>query len=516
MLTTGCAQPVSTGYGPGMDVVIALDAGTTSIRSVAFDEQGTVVATARQELPQHFPGRGRVEHDAAVIWDLAEATLAEVAETVRASGGTVQALGITNQRETAVAWDRSTGSVLHPAIVWQDRRTAGRCDALREAGHLDLVRKRTGLVLDPYFSATKWAWMLEEGGVPRGPALALGTVDSWLVWQLTGGGAFVTDVTNASRSLCLDISDASWSAELCDLFGVPIEALAEVRPSAGRLGEVGPHVAGGALAGVPISGVAGDQQAALFGQGCFAPGDTKSTYGTGTFVLMNAGRTPPAPVEGLLTTIAWDLGGGLEYALEGAVFATGATIQWLRDGLEIIPDAASTGALAASIVTTDGVYIVPAFTGLGSPWWDPYARGTVVGITRGSGRAHFARAAVEAMAYQTRDVVDAMRAAADHPLATLAADGGAAVMDLLLQLQADQLRCPVVRRATTEVTALGAALLAGIAEGVWAGREEVRTLLADEAVFEPRASAGKANADYAGWLRAVERARGWEVLAAEA
>jgi glycerol kinase len=495
-----------------MEAVIALDAGTTSIRAVAFDELGSVVATSRAELPQHFPGRGLVEHDPAVIWTLADEALAEVAATVRAAGGQVRALGITNQRETAVAFDRSSGAVLHPAIVWQDRRTAGRCDALREAGHLDLVRERTGLVLDPYFSATKWAWMLEEGGVSRDGALALGTVDSWLVWNLTGG-AFVTDVSNASRTLCLDIRDGAWSEELCDLFGAPISALAEVRPSCGRLGVVGPHVAGGALAGVPVSGVAGDQQAALFGQGCLTAGDTKATYGTGTFVLMNAGGSPPAPVEGLLTTIAWDLGehgAGLQYALAGAIFATGATIQWLRDGLEIIPDAASTGPLAASIAGTDGVYIVPAFTGLGSPWWDPYARGAIVGITRGSGRAHLARAAVESMAYQTRDVVDAMRAGVEHPLAGLAADGGAAVMDLLLQLQADQLRCPVVRRATTEVTALGAAFLAGIAEGVWSGGEEVRSLLADDAVFEPKSSQAKADADYRGWLRAVERARGWE------
>jgi glycerol kinase len=503
-----------------MDAVIALDAGTTSVRAVAFDERGSVLATARVELPQHFPGPGMVEHDPVRIWSLAEATLADVAEQVRDAGAAVRAIGITNQRETAVAWDRASGSVLHPAIVWQDRRTAGRCDALREAGHLPLVRDRTGLVLDPYFSATKWAWMLEEGGVRPGGDLALGTVDSWLVWNLTGGvddpagAVHVTEVSNASRTLCLDIHAGTWSEELCDLFGVPLEALPEVRPSCGPFGTVSSHVAGGALAGVPIAGVAGDQQAALFGQGCHAPGETKATYGTGTFVLMHVGSAPPPPVQGLLTTVAWDLGHGLEYALEGAVFATGATVQWLRDGLEIIPEAAATGPLAASIPSTEGVYVVPAFSGLGSPWWDPYARGAVVGVTRGSGRAHLARAAVEAMAYQTRDVVDAMRSAGDRPVAALAADGGAAVMDLLLQLQADQLRCPVVRRTTTEVTALGAAFLAGIAEGLWSGPEEVRSLLTDDATFEPRGSGGKADADYRGWLRAVERARGWETVAA--
>jgi glycerol kinase len=497
-----------------MDAVIALDAGTTSVRAVAFDERGAVVATAREELAQHFPGRGLVEHDPARIWALTETVLADVVAALREADGEVRALGITNQRETAVAWNRADGTILHPAIVWQDRRTAERCDALREAGHLPFVRERTGLVLDPYFSATKWAWMLEHGGVERSGDLALGTVDSWVVWNLTAGDSFVTDVSNASRTSCLDIHTGRWSEELCDLFAVPIEALPEVRPSCGRLGTVSKHASGGVLAGVPISGLAGDQQAALFGQGCFQPGETKATYGTGTFVLMNVGRTPPPPVQGLLTTIAWDLGEGREYALEGAIFATGATIQWLRDGLEIIPDPASAGPLAASVPSTEGVYIVPAFAGLGSPWWDPYARGALLGVTRGSGRAHLARAAVEAAAYQTRDVVEAMRSAGDRPVRALAADGGAAVMDLLLQLQADQLRCPVVRRTTTEVTALGAAFLAGIAEGVWSGPDEVRSLLKDDAVFEPVASAAKADTDYGGWLRAVERARHWETVAA--
>jgi glycerol kinase len=498
-----------------MDAVIALDAGTTSVRAVAFDEQGRVLASSQHELTQYFPQPGLVEHDAAEIWRLAETTLVDVAATLDAAGARILALGLTNQRETAVAWDRSSGRLLHRAIVWQDRRTADRCRQLADAGHLPLVRERTGLVLDPYFSATKWAYMLEEGGVADGDDLALGTVDSWLVWNLTdgaSGGELATDVSNASRTLCLDIRDRRWSAELCDLFGVPIHALPEVRPSSARIGVVAPSVAGGALAGVPVSGVAGDQQAALFGQCCFAPGETKVTYGTGTFVLMNAGPELPAPVEGLLTTVAWELGEGegeTDYALEGAVFSTGATLQWLRDGLEIIPDVRATEPLASSIASTEGVYIVPAFVGLGSPWWDPDARGTIVGITRGSGRAHLARAAVEAIAYQTRDVVEAMRAVAAHRPATIAADGGAAVMNLLLQLQADQLRCQVVRRTTTELTALGAAFLAGLAEGVWSGRDELRGLLADDAAFEPVATQIKADTDYKGWLRAVERARAW-------
>jgi glycerol kinase len=510
-----------------MDAIIALDAGTTSVRALAFDERARIVASAQRDLTQYFPAPGWVEHDPAEIWDLAQLVLGDVATTLSRAGTTVRTIGVTNQRETAVAWDRGDGAVLHSAIVWQDRRTAARCDTLREAGHLPLVRQRTGLVLDPYFSATKWAYMLDEGGVAGPGDLALGTVDSWLVWNLTGGagaggntpGTFCTDVTNASRTSCLDIASATWSPELCELFGVPLEALPAVQASCGRFGVVAPGVAGGALAGVPVSGVAGDQQAALFGQGCLSPGDTKVTYGTGTFVLMNVGTTMPAPVEGLLTTIAWDLGdgAGLVYALEGAVFVTGATVQWLRDELEVISSTAEAGVLAASIPDTEGVYLVPAFAGLGSPWWDPHARGTIVGLTRGVGRAHLARAAVEAMAYQTRDVVDAMRAgAADGPgavatPATIAVDGGAAVLDVLLQMQADQLRCRVVRRQTTEVTALGAALLAGIAEGLWAGPDSIRDLLADDAAFEPVMSVPRADSLHRGWLGAVERARGWDL-----
>ncbi|HTT87615.1 MAG TPA: FGGY-family carbohydrate kinase, partial [Acidimicrobiales bacterium] len=404
------------------------------------------------------------------------------------------------------------------AIVWQDRRTARRCDELRQAGHLPYVRDRTGLVLDPYFSATKMAWLLGDGGVRSTDDLVLGTVDSWCIWNLTGGtdgGQVLTDATNAGRTLLYDIRTREWSESLGELFGVPLRALPEVRPSCGRFGTVAGELAGGGspLAGVPVSGVAGDQQAALFGQACFTPGMAKVTYGTGSFVLANVGATCPPPAEGLLTTVAWDLGarGGdspVAYALEGAVFVTGAAIQWLRDGLGLIAEAADVGALAERVGSTEGVYLVPAFTGLGSPWWDPYARGTITGITRGSGAAQIARAVVEAIAYQVRDVVDAMGAAGGD-VTDLRVDGGASVMDLLLQLQADQLQRPVSRPTTTETTALGAAWLAGLAEGVWGSLEELAGAWSLERAFAPAASKVAADSAHAGWRRAVERSRGW-------
>jgi glycerol kinase len=392
------------------------------------------------------------------------------------------------------------------------------CDRLRAEGHLELVRRRTGLVLDPYFSGTKMGWLLSNGGVEVDDELVLGTVDAWVAWNLTGGahgGVLVTDASNASRTLLYDIGERAWSEELGRLFGVPIGALPEVVPSCGQVG----RLAGAwteavpSLAGIPVSGMAGDQQAALFGQACFSPGMAKATYGTGTFVLANVGDSVPAPPEGLLTTVAWDLGehGGdapVAYALEGAVFSTGAAIQWLRDGLGIIADAAETGPLAESVPSSEGVFFVPAFTGMGSPWWDPYARGTVTGLSRGLGRAHLARAVVEAMALQVRDVVDAMRAAGSA-VETLRVDGGAAVMDLLLQLQADQVRVPVCRAATTEATALGAAMLAGLAEGLWTSLDALSSVWALDRSFEPRGSAVAADALHAGWHAAVERAAGW-------
>jgi glycerol kinase len=486
--------------------VIAIDAGTTGVRSRAvFLDDRPAVASYR-EFTQQFPRPGWVEHDATEIWDAVVATLNDVVDGVGRDH--VAAIGITNQRETVVAWDRTSGEPYGTAIVWQDRRTAARCDELAAAGHLDLVRSRTGLVLDPYFSGTKFEWLLRERDIPHGPQLALGTIDSWLIWNLTGGREHVTDVTNASRTLLFDIVRRCWSDELCDLLHVPIEALPEVRPSSGRFGRTSDDC--GVPAGIPVSGVAGDQQAALFGQACFEPGMAKNTYGTGSFVLLNVGATCPSPTEGMLTTIAWELADGtVAYALEGAIFVTGAAIQWLRDGINIIDDATETGPLAASVPDSGGVFVVPAFTGLGSPWWDPYARGTIVGITRGTTRAHITRAVVESMTYQTRDVVDAMVAASGTPIIDLRVDGGASVMDLMLQMQADQLGVTVHRPADQETTALGAAFLAGLAEGVWPDLDAIQATWQLEATFEPEPDRTVADLAHAQWLRAVERSRGW-------
>jgi glycerol kinase len=489
-----------------MAVVVAIDAGTTGVRAVAVGDTGVPVSMAYREFPQYFPRPGWVEHDADEIWDAVRGTVAEV---VGGLDQPVAAIGITNQRETVVVWDRATGRPRHRAIVWQDRRTAARCDRLVEAGHQDLIRSTTGLVLDPYFSGTKLEWLLTEGGVDADPDLAFGTVDAWIIWQLTGGAVHATDPSNASRTLLYDISRMQWSDRLADLLGIPPACLPEVRPTSGRFGVTAGGVVPGLPAGVAISGVAGDQQAALFGQACFSPGMTKNTYGTGSFVLMNVGDTLPEPIEGLLTSIAWVLErpAVTTYALEGAIFVTGAAVQWLRDGLGIIADAAETEGLAASIDDSEGVYLVPAFTGLGSPWWDPYARGTIVGLTRGSGRAHLARAVVEAMAYQTRDVVEAMTAASGHVVTSLRADGGASAMGLLLQLQADQLGVPVARPRFTETTAVGAAYLAGLAEGVWGSLDELSSQWAAEVELTPKANG---DAKYEMWRRAVERSRGWE------
>ena len=492
-------------YGSGMAVVVSIDAGTTGVRAFAVGRDGTPLLSAYREFPQYFPRPGWVEHDPEEIWRAVEGTLTEVAEALYQP---VVAIGITDQRETVVAWDARTGDPLHRAIVWQDRRTAEVCDDLAAEGHLDLVRARTGLVLDPYFSGTKMAWLLGPGGVDGGPHLRFGTIDSWLIHRLTGGRVHATDTTNASRTMLFDIDTLSWSDELCELLGVPLESLPEVRPSSGRFGVTSPACPLGA--GIPISGVAGDQQAALFGQACLSPGMTKNTYGTGSFVLMNVGQTPPDPVDGLLTTIAWTLGDGTTtYALEGAIFVTGAAIQWLRDGLGIIADAAETGPLAGSVPDTGGVYFVPALTGLGSPWWDPYARGTVLGITRGTSRAHLARATVESMAYQTRDVVTAMERAGGVAVTSLRVDGGASVMDLLLQFQADQLGVEVSRPRFTDTTALGSAFLAGLAEGFWDSLDDVASAWQLDTTYTPEMDPTVADLGHAGWLRAVERSRGW-------
>lgn len=486
--------------------VVAIDAGTTGVRSRAVFADGRPAVAAYREFQQHYPEPGWVEHDASEIWRAAADTLSQVVAIVGQSN--VAAIGITNQRETVLAWNRSTGEPYGTAIVWQDRRTASRCDQLAAEGRLALIRERTGLVLDPYFSGTKAAWLLTNRDIPVDDDLAIGTIDSWLIWNLTGGQRFVTDVTNASRTMLCDIRTCTWDAELCELLGVPIAALADIVPSSGRIGLT--SGARGAPEGIAVSGIAGDQQAALFGQACVQPGMAKNTYGTGSFVLMNVGETCPPPTDGMLTTVAWRLADGTtHYALEGSIFATGAAVQWLRDGLQIIDDAAQTGPLAASVPDTGGVYVVPAFAGLGSPWWDPYARGTIVGITRGTGRAEIARAVVEAMAYQTRDVVDAMTIASGTPLVELRVDGGASMMDLLCQFQADQLGVTVLRPADQETTALGAAFLAGLAEGVWASVDEVGAQWALESTFSPTADRATADAQHAQWLRALDRSRDW-------
>jgi glycerol kinase len=518
-------------------VTVAVDAGTTGVRALVVDERARVVDLAYRELTQHFPRPGWVEHDPAEIWSSVQATLGEVAGRLAEHDQAVSALGVTNQRETVVAWDRHTGRPLHRAIVWQDRRTAADCRALAEAGHLAMVRRRTGLVLDPYFSATKMRWLLREGEVRLDPALALGTVDAWVLWNLTGGpegGVFATDVTNASRTMLYDIVERRWSAELCELFGIPESVLPRVCPSSGRFGTVGSSALGegSPLVGAPVAAMAGDQHAALFGQACFEKGMTKVTVGTGSFVLMNAGPACPAPVEGLLTTVAWDLGavgpgagsaqsgdepagegepadeGGFAYALEGSVFASGAGAQWLRDGLGLFEDMAELEPLADSVASTEGVVVVPAFTGLGSPHWDPEARGTIVGLSRGTGRAELARAMVEAMAFQVRDVLDAMAATGTAP-SLARVDGGASVMVLLLQAMADQTGVEVLRPVSTESTAIGVATMAGLAEGIWGSLAELADLWTCDTAHRPVLPRASADAAHGAWLRALDRSRGW-------
>jgi glycerol kinase len=493
-----------------MGVVLTIDAGTTGVRAMAVGEDGAPKRTVYREFPQYFPRPGWVEHDAAEIWEALSGVIGELMSQLDELGESIAAIGITNQRETTVIWDRSTGKPLSRAIVWQDRRTTADCAALREAGHLQLIRERTGLVLDPYFSATKLGWLLREGGVEPGSNVAFGTVDSWVVWCLTGGAVHATDHSNASRTLLLDINKLTWDPELCDLFGVPTSVLPDLFPSSGRIGTTAADAVPGLPAGIPISGCAGDQQAALFGQACFAAGMTKNTYGTGSFVLMNIGAQVPPPAEGLLTTVAWT---GVDprpvYALEGSIFVTGAAIQWLRDQLGVISEAAEIGPLAESVTDTGGAYFVPAFTGLGSPWWDPNARGTLVGLSRGIGRAQLARAAVEAMAFQTRDVVESMSGATGTPVAELRVDGGASVMDFLLQFQSDLLGVPVVRAAVSDTTALGAALLAGLAEGVWASTDDIARAWRSDRTAVPGEAVVIADAGYQVWKRAVERSRGW-------
>jgi glycerol kinase len=491
--------------------VLALDQGTTSSRSILFDHAGGVVAVAQREFTQHFPNSGWVEHDAEEIWATQAATIAEVLARARATAADVAAVGITNQRETTVLWDRTTGRPVAPAIVWQDRRTADACARLKAAGHEPEVARRTGLLLDPYFSGTKLAWLLDSDPSLRGRAergeLAFGTIDSWLAWKLSGGTQHLTDASNASRTLLLNIGNGEWDEHMLGLLRIPRAVLPRVVPSSLGRGEAFALLGGRE---VPLGGIAGDQQAALFGQACFTPGMAKNTYGTGCFVLMNTGREQQASVNRLLTTIAWQIE-ERHYALEGSVFVGGAVVQWLRDGLGFIEKSSDIEALAATVPDTGGVYLVPAFTGLGSPHWDAYARGTMVGLSRGTTRAHIARAALEAIAFQSAEVLLAMQRDARQPLVELRVDGGATSNDLLMQFQADLLGVPVVRPQVTETTALGAAYLAGLAVGFWSSTAEMAANWQEDRRFEPAMPREAAAARLGQWERAVERSRDWHV-----
>ena len=497
-------------------LILALDQGTTSSRAIAFGRDGRPVAAAQQAFEQRFPSPGHVTHDPEAIWS---SQLAVARSVVREVGGAerIAAIGIANQRETTLVWDRSTGEPIADAIVWQSRITARACERLRDAGHEPLFRERTGLPLDAYFSGPKVAHILDSVPGARSRAargeLAFGTVDAFLLWRLTGGTAaagavHATDASNASRTLLFDIHRLAWDEELLGLVGVPPDILPEIRPTSGHLGQTAPELFGRPI---PIAALAGDQQAATFGQACFEPGQAKNTYGTGAFLLLNTGTEARASANGLLTTVGWQLAPGKRatYALEGSVFSAGSAVQWLRDGLGIIDQAADVEALAASVGDTGGVYLVPAFTGLGAPHWDPNARGTIVGLTRGAGRAEIARATLESIAFQVADVLDAMAADSGERLAVLRVDGGAAANDLLLQLQADLLGAPVERPVVAETTALGAAYLAGLAVGYWSGVGDIASNWALDRRFEPSMSADRRASMLHGWHRAVERARDW-------
>ncbi len=482
-------------------MILAIDQGTTGTTCLVFDGEGRIAGRAYSEFEQHFPRPGWVEHDATEIWEVTRRVAIQAIADAGIQGAQLEGIGIANQRETVVAWDPATGEPLHRALVWQDRRTAARCDELRAEGREDLVRARTGLVLDPYFSGTKIEWLLQNASLPADAVF--GTIDSWLLFKLTGRHA--TDYTNASRTLLFDIRRLAWDEELCALVGVDRARLPEPLPSAhifGMTGEFGGEV--------PVAGIAGDQQAALFGQACHRPGSAKNTYGTGSFVLLHAGNEAPEPGEGLLTTVACGVEEAAAYALEASIFVTGAAVQWLRDGLGVISAAEETEALAASLEGNDGVYFVPALTGLGSPHWDPYARGTIVGLTRGSGRAHLARAALEAIAFQTVVAVRAEEEAGGERLGELKADGGAVANAWLMQFQADVLGAPVLVPEIAETTALGAAYLAGIATGRWTA-EQVAAMWREAARYEPRMGAEEREHLLTEWRRALERSRSWSI-----
>ncbi|PLP98927.1 glycerol kinase [Cupriavidus pauculus] len=490
--------------------VLALDQGTSSSRAILFDHAGNVVRIAQREFRQYYPHPAHVEHDPYEIWQSQLAVAHEVLGDANVSGSQLRAIGITNQRETTVLWDRKTGEPVGRALVWQDRRTAPMCEDLQAAGHGDTFQQKTGLIIDAYFSGTKLRWMLDNYDGARERAergeLAFGTVDSWLIWQLTDGKRHVTDVSNASRTLLFNIHDFRWDDELLGILNIPRSLLPEVAPSSGEVARTSARLFG---VEVPIAGIAGDQQAATFGQACLRPGMAKNTYGTGCFILMNTGDKPVTSRNRLITTIGWQIGQNTQYCLEGGVFMGGATIQWLRDGLKLIHSAPEVDPLARQCEHTGGVVLVPAFAGLGAPHWDPFARGTMVGITRGTGGPHIARAALESIALQSVDVLDAMQKDAGISLAELRVDGGASRSDLLMQMQADLLGTPVVRPRVTETTALGAAYLAGLATGYWTDPEEITRQWQVEQRFEPKLSADERAHRIARWHRAVDRARDW-------
>ncbi|HEX8494600.1 MAG TPA: glycerol kinase GlpK [Pyrinomonadaceae bacterium] len=492
--------------------VLAIDQGTTGTKVLIFDQEGSTRGRAFSEFTQHYPQPGWVEHDAEEIWRISLRLVGEALANAGISPKNLRAIGITNQRETTVLWERTSGEAIARAIVWQDRRTAAHCDELRTRGLEEIIRRKTGLVVDAYFSATKIKWLLDNHENLRGRAergeLAFGTIDSWLVWKLTGGRVHATDYSNASRTLLYNIYDLKWDKDLLEIFNVPESLLPQVCPSAYVYGYTDPEIFFGAR--VPIAGIAGDQHAALFGQACYGEGLAKNTYGTGSFLLLNTGREAVPSQSGLLTTIAWAIKDEpIEYALEGAVFITGAAIQWLRDGLGIIHDAAETEALARSLASNEGVYFVPALAGLGAPHWDAYARGTITGITRGTTRAHFARAALESICYQTRDVLATMERESGIRLKELRADGGAVVNSFLMQFQSDILGVPIEVPETTETTSLGAAYLAGLAVGFWQSKEELDAKWKMARRYEPQMNESERERLYERWSKAVERAKNW-------
>jgi glycerol kinase len=491
--------------------ILALDQGTTSSRAIVFDRDGSIRSLAQKEFRQIFPHAGWVEHDPREIWASQIGVAVEALGRAGLQPSALAAIGITNQRETTIVWDRETGEPVYNAIVWQDRRTADACERLKADGAAPLVQRKTGLLIDAYFSATKIKWILDHvpGARDRARAgkLAFGTVDSWLLWNLTAGAQHATDASNASRTMLFDIHTLRWDEELLRLFDVPVSMLPEVRPSSAPYGKV---AAQAGLGAVPIAGIAGDQQAALFGQMCRTPGMSKNTYGTGCFLLQNIGTTPKLSGNQLVTTVAWTIGNRTEYAIEGSVFIGGAVVQWIRDGLGLIREAPEIERLAASVADNGGVYLVPAFAGLGAPHWDSFARGTIVGITRGTTAGHLARAALESIALQVADLLDAMRTDSGIEISELRADGGAAGDDLLMQIQADLIRAPVVRPTVTETTALGAAYLAGLAVGFWGSIDELSGQWKIDRRFEPTISADRAAATRVRWNAAVQRAKNWE------